>query len=262
MSKPRPVEVAERELEDLLVENPESIEEGIRILGRQVKTDSGPLDIIASDADSVLTVLELKDHVDEGQLDQGLRYYDWARSNIEWIARSHPKMIDANQEPRLILIAPTFSDSLKRIAKYVTVSIDLMEYHVIQLPDGRRFAICTSIEIGSPPEPTIVPTRNGHLNRIESERIRQLCLDCIGQLEKMSIEIRPKENFWFSIWYRGKRFMYLGCKKNYFVCSVQRPDGSWTERIRVTDKKDWDELFNKEILSVYTALGGQSNEER
>jgi RecB family endonuclease NucS len=67
-SKIEEVEVSEKELENLLVENPEAIERGMKILGRQIQTDTGPLDILAVDEDGVLTLIELKNEVDDGQL--------------------------------------------------------------------------------------------------------------------------------------------------------------------------------------------------
>jgi Holliday junction resolvase-like predicted endonuclease len=221
----------------------------MKILGRQIQTDSGPLDILAVDEDGVLTIIELKDEVDDKQLDQGLRYYDWVRTNIQWISRSF-KEVDAEQEPRLILIAPTFSENLRRIAKYVNVNLDLMEYHAIQLPNGERHVLCHSVEIEGPPEPTVVPTREGNLKRIENEKMRQLCADCLKELENKGIEIRPIQNYWFSLWYKGKRFMYLGCKKRFFVCEIQKPDGSWTGRIRISLKEEWEKLFNNEIMPI------------
>ena len=257
MPKPKLVAVEEKELEDLLAENPDMIEEGMRVLGRQIDTDTGPLDLLALDTDGVLAVIELKNRVDDGQLDQGVRYYDWARFNIEWIARSHPRMVDASQEPRLILIAPTFSNNLRRVAKYVDISLDLVEYHVMELPDGKRHPFCTRTEIESPPEATVVPTKNGHVDRIESDKVKQLCLECLSQLEKLGIETRPKKNYWFSVWYHGKRFMYLGSKKKFFVCQVERPDGSWSDRFRIREKEEWEDLFSKEILPVYSSLGGR-----
>jgi hypothetical protein len=246
-SKIERVDVSEKELEDLLVENPDAIEKGMKILGRQIQTDSGPLDILAVDEDGVLTLIELKNEVDDGQLDQGLRYYDWARTNIQWISR-YFKEVDAEQEPRLILIAPAFSENLRRIVKYVNVNLDLIEYHAIRLPDGKKGILCRPIEIGGPPEPPAVPTREGNIKRIENEKVRQLCVECLKELENMGIEIRPIQNYWFSIWYRGKRFMYLGCKKRFFVCNIQKPDGSWTGRIRVTTKEKWEEIFKNEVI--------------
>ena len=254
MKKIKQINVDERELEDLLVKNPEAIEEGMNILGRQIQTDSGPLDILASDADKVLTVIELKNEIDDKQLDQGLRYYDWVKSNIQWISKHFPDKVDSEQEPRLILIAPGFSENLKRIAKYVNVSLDLLEYTVIQLPDGEKYVLCKLVEIGKPSEPTILPTREGHLKRIENEKVRKFCEDCLNQLQNMGIEIRPIQNYWFSMWYKGKRFMYLGCKKKFFVCEIQRQDGSWTPRIRITSKEDWDKLFAQEIMPLLQTI--------
>ena len=254
MRKIKQINVDERELEDLLVKNPEAIEEGMNILGRQIQTDSGPLDILASDADKVLTVIELKNEIDDKQLDQGLRYYDWVKSNIQWITKHFPDKVDSEQEPRLILIAPGFSENLKRIAKYVNVSLDLLEYTVIQLPDGEKHVLCKPVEIGKPSEPMILPTREGHLKRIENEKVRKFCEDCLNQLQNMGIEIRPIQNYWFSMWYKGKRFMYLGCKKKFFVCEIQRQDGSWTPRIRITSKEDWDKLFAQEIVPLLQTI--------
>jgi hypothetical protein len=42
--------------------------------------------------------------------------------------------------------------------------------------------------------------------------------------------------------------MYLGCKKRFFVCNIQKPDGSWTGRIRVTTKEKWEEIFKNEVI--------------
>jgi hypothetical protein len=191
------VGVSERELEDLLVEDPEAIERGMKVLARQVQTDSGPLDILAVDEDGVLTLIELKNEVDDGQLDQGLRYYDWARANIQWISRSF-KEVDSEELPRLILIAPAFSENLRRIAKYVNVNLSLMEYHVIRLPDGRKGVLCHRIEVGRPPEPLAVPTKEGNIKRIEDERVRRLCAECLKELEDRGLEVRALQNITIS----------------------------------------------------------------
>jgi Holliday junction resolvase-like predicted endonuclease len=247
------VEVEEKELEDLLVEDPEAIERGMKILGRQIQIDSGPLDVLAVDEDGALTLVELKSKIDDGQLDQGLRYYDWVRSNIQWTSRNF-KEVDAEEEPRLILIAPAFSENLRRIAKYVDVNLDLIEYRVIHLPDGKRGVLCHRLEIGGPPEPPVVPTREGNIKRIENEEVRQLCAECVKELENKGIEIRPLQGWRFSIWYKGKRFMRLRCKKKFFVCEIQKPDGLWTRRIRITTKKEWEKVFNNEVMPTINKI--------
>jgi len=257
------IKIEESELEDYLVKHPKAIEEGMKILGHQITTDSGPLDILAVDKDDILVVIELKNEMDNGQLDQGLRYYDWVRTNLEWISRSFSKekgvKIDVTQEPGLILIAPEFSENLKRISKYVSIPLDLMEYIAIELPNGEKHVICRVIDYGAPSEPPVIPTREGHLKYIEDGKVQQLCRTCLQQLENLGIEIRPIKGRWFSLWYKKKRFMYLGCKKRFFVCEIQGPDGTWTERFRIETKEDWETIFNNHVLPVYQSLGGKEH---
>ena len=257
-TKLKEVRVEEKELEDLLVEDSDEIEEGMKILGRQIMTDSGPLDILAVDADNVLAVVELKNEVNDDQLDQGVRYYDWVRSRIEWISRSHGGKVDVTSPPRLILIASGFSENLRKVAKYVDVELDLKEYHVMQIGEGEKHVLCKSLEQEVPPEPSIIPTKQVHLSRIEDDKVRELCIESLNQLESMGAEVRPKEYYWFSIWFKGKRFMNLGCKKRYFVCYVQRTDNSWTELARIKTSEEWQKLMSDEILPVCKALGEPS----
>ena len=50
----------EKLLEDLLVQNPTLLMEGLRLVGRQILTDSGVLDLLGVDANGNLVVFELK----------------------------------------------------------------------------------------------------------------------------------------------------------------------------------------------------------
>lgn len=111
----------EQELETMLVSHLDIIEDGLTLLAHQHPTDSGPLDILAVDSDGTLVVIELKNEASEGHLDQGLRYYDWCRQNISWIVAAYASKakINTDASPRLMLVAPAFTDTVKRIAKYI-----------------------------------------------------------------------------------------------------------------------------------------------
>ena len=50
----------EQLLEDILVASPELVEPGLKLIGRQVPTDGGPLDLLGVDQNGRLTVFELK----------------------------------------------------------------------------------------------------------------------------------------------------------------------------------------------------------
>src|SRR3990172_5259164 len=103
MLKVKPITLPERELESILVANPDVIEQGLHIISHQHPTDSGPLDILAVDSEGTLVIIELKNEASDGHLDQGLRYYDWCRLNISWISQiySAQYQIDPNLQPRL-----------------------------------------------------------------------------------------------------------------------------------------------------------------
>jgi RecB family endonuclease NucS len=128
--KLKKINIREREeLEPMIINDPELIEEGIRVITHQLMTDSGPLDILAVDSDNCLVIIELKIEAVDGHIDQGLRYYDWCTQNISWIAQAY-KSFDINPEnsPRLILIAPAYTETVKRIAKYIDADLQLYEY--------------------------------------------------------------------------------------------------------------------------------------
>lgn len=50
----------ERDLEDILVRNPELLGDGVALVGRQIRTESGPLDLLGVTSDGTLVVYELK----------------------------------------------------------------------------------------------------------------------------------------------------------------------------------------------------------
>jgi len=253
----RIVDIKEKEeLEPMVASDLALLEEGFTLLGRQVPTDSGPLDILAVDDDGALVVIELKATVDEGQLIQGLRYYDWVASNAPWIANAYQdKAIDAKETPRLILVAPGFDETTKRVAKYVNLDLDLKEYVCVELPDGSRTLISRSISIPLPPEVPKVYSIPEKLDRIQDEKVRELCKEAITSLGENGIETRPIHGEWMSCWYKNKRFMYLGCKKRFFVCEILQADGDWSGRIRVGTRKDWDELLDTKIHPACERIG-------
>lgn len=50
----------ERDLEDILAQNPELLGDGVALVGRQIRTEGGPLDLLGVTSDGTLVVYELK----------------------------------------------------------------------------------------------------------------------------------------------------------------------------------------------------------
>lgn len=248
--KVKPISLRERdELEPMLISNLDAVEEGLALISHQHPTDSGPLDILAVDSEETLVVIELKSEASEGHLDQGLRYYDWCRQNISWIADAYRGSVSINPEtpPRLILIAPSYTDTVKRIAKYVEVELQLTEYHAFESEGGERGIICTEIDYGQAPEPPPIPTVDKKLEYFKDDRVRGLFVEALAELEAAGVEIRPIHGLWISCIYQGKRFMHLAPKRSFFVANVLTPGGNWTGRQRIYERGEWEGLASSSI---------------
>ena len=250
MIKVKTVSLREKEeLEPLLIAHPDIIEEGLKVITNQLPTDSGPLDILAVDSDGTLIVIELKNEASENHLDQGLRYYDWCRQNTFCIANAFNDKfkINANVAPRLMLVAPSFTEIVKRIAKYVNVELDLIEYHAFENEKGEKGLICSSLDYGQPLVPTEIPTIEKKMDYFQSEKVKELFQIVLNDLTDRKVEIKPIHGLWISFWYRGKRFMYMAPKRNFFVVEILKSDGNWSGRKRVSTRKDWNQIIQKYI---------------
>jgi len=107
----------ERDIEDHLVNNLESIEAGLEFVSRQFITDVGRIDILARDRDGNRVVIELKvGDAKDSSVGQIARY-------LGWFAK-----IDSKQ-PRGILIASGFPEGVKYAATAFS-NLKLLTYRV------------------------------------------------------------------------------------------------------------------------------------
>ncbi len=226
--KIKSVTIGERdELEPILVANPDIVEEGLRIISHQQQTKTGPLDILGVDSEGTLVVIELKNEAAEGHLDQGLRYYDWCRTNLAWIAEAYKEFgINLKSLPRLFLIAPSFTDTVKQIAKYVAVGVDLrlLEYHAVENEKGEKGLICRELDFGQPPEPPRIISLAEKAKHFEDTKVRKLWESILAELSKQGIEVKPVSGLSVTLWYKGKRFMWMAPRKRFSRLVEDGPD--------------------------------------
>ncbi len=239
----QPTQISERELEEFIVRNPDAIEEGFKILSRQWPTDSGPLDILGADAEGTIVILELKAKEDDAQIIQGLRYYDYVFSNISAIASyfSREDFALSDQDLRLILIAPSFSQTLRRITKYIDVELELKEYKSFKLPSGEIGIVFNTVEIEESKRPRLYPSREDKLNNIKDDKIRSLAIKFLNELEDFGFEARMVYDEWISLWFRGKRIAHMGCKRKFFVIWTETDEG-W-KRFRIQSESDYEKML-------------------
>ena len=79
----------EAELESILKKNPSMIEENFQIIGNQLTTPTGRIDMLGVDSNGTLALVELKVQEDGEQLTQALTYYDWVLNNIDFIKNAY-----------------------------------------------------------------------------------------------------------------------------------------------------------------------------
>lgn len=247
--KIKSIRIAERdELEPIIIENPDVIEEGIKIVSHQQLTDTGPLDILAVDSSGTLIVMELKNEASDVHLDQGVRYYDWCRKNLGWIASAFKEFkINEKAFPRLFLVAPSYTENVTRIVKYLSIDVSLFEYHAVEDEKGNRGVICTALDFGPPQELPQITTIEDKLGYISDEKVKELFKSILDELNQKGFEVKPVSGLDITIWYKGKRFMYVSPRKKHFVVNVLSSEGTWSGQEQVTTRKYWDEYWNTSV---------------
>jgi len=196
---------SEAELEQLLSESPAAIEEGLQILERQVPAGRGFIDILGVDADNTLVVIELKKESDDRILTQGLEYYDFVRDNSERFAQIYPDHeINARVEPRLLLIAGSFSPAVLAAARYVDVPLTLYTYTYLSLGDKQGLYL---VEVDVSPPRVFKPGRlsvDEHVAYITDTVANQACQQVIEWLEQLDPAIETRGlKYRISVKYKG-----------------------------------------------------------
>lgn len=245
--KIKSVSIGERDkLEPLLVANPDVIEDGLRVITHQQQTDTGPLDILGVDADNTLVVIELKNEAAEGHLDQGLRYYDWCCQNIAWIAQAFKSHgINDKVLPRLLLIAPSFTETVRQIAKYVALGVDLTlyEYQAVENEKGENGLICKEVDFGEAPEPPRIISLADKSKRIKDAKVKKLWDQMIAEMLKNQIEVMSRAGYHVTLWYKGKRFMWISPRQKWISAKVLSPGGDWGPLVNINTRKNWEKLL-------------------
>jgi len=107
----------ERDIEDHLVHNLDAIEEGLSLVGRQIKNDAGRMDIVAEDSSDQAVIIEIKvGEAKDSAIGQIARY-------IGWYAKTEGKPV------RGILVAGNFPESIQYAAEAIP-NLTLLSYKI------------------------------------------------------------------------------------------------------------------------------------
>lgn len=244
------VEITEKELEDAVRQAPTLIEEGLRFVDHQRKTERGPLDVLLVDGDGALVLAELKVQESDEMLMQGLDYYDYIATHIEGIAAVYKDhSIDVSKGPRLMLIAPSFSQRLVSRCRWISeeVSISLHSFQPIKLDDGSTTVVYTPVEMARKPETeTPIPTRAELLDYIRDDEARRLADKFLEEMQALggdaiTVDYKP---WGASIKLKGRVVAYWEVRREYFRVSAYDAEGNW-KGVNIQDRTTLAEVLER-----------------
>lgn len=155
---------SEQELERYIDRNQELLGGDIYIFRRQIRTGSheGIPDMIGVDQDGRVCIIEIKNsETDESVLPQALGYAIWAETNPDSIKAIWLETPDRPEDMsigwdsmdiRVILVAPAFRETVRRMASRIGFDVDLFEVQRYCL-DDQELVLVELVEKPSQPLP-------------------------------------------------------------------------------------------------------------
>ena len=228
------IDVSEKELEYLIQIYANKIEEGLKFIDHQKKTERGPLDVLFVDSGNALIVSELKIVEDDNMLFQGIDYYDDINGDIESLARLYNKIninIDPIQTPRLILIAPSFSINLRKRCTWIDIPISLYSYKCIKVENSEDvIPIFHEITIPSKSKPIIeVYSLEDRFNYIKDEVAKNRFIKMLNQVKEIDIKKITADplKYDISVKVSGKVLAYFCPRRDFFFVNTFDRDSEW-----------------------------------
>jgi len=155
----------EQKLEDLLVQSPDVLIKDLNLIGRQIPTEGGYLDLLGVDQDGQLVIFELKrgtltrdavaQILDYGsdlatietekfarlvEEHSGRNGFESIEDFADWYAQEYPNATDAlAQKPKLVLVGLGVDDRARRIVNFLAdsgIDIQLLTFHGFEI-DGK-----------------------------------------------------------------------------------------------------------------------------
>jgi hypothetical protein len=85
------------------------------------------------------------------------------------------------------------------------------------------------------------------IDQMESDEIKALLSECLKRLELLHLQMKPLKGRWISVWFKGKRFMYIAARQKFFKICVQKPDGKWLDDSQIRNKAELEDVFKNKI---------------
>jgi Holliday junction resolvase-like predicted endonuclease len=240
---------SENALEQLLLADLGNLEEGLQVLDNQVPAGTGFIDILATDSEKALVVIELKKEESDRMLLQTLEYYDFVRERAAHFASTyrHKYPIDEHAEPRLILVAHTFSETLQAAAKYLDAPLALYTYEYLHFGNENALYL-TELPVSEPKDfQKRRRTPVEHLDKIKNPDVRALCESTIQKILAVDSANMTTKGLRgrIAIKYQGHNLAYIWPRQNWFLFKMRDHP-----RVRISNASDLNDEVYEEIKSA------------
>lgn len=131
---------SKQELEQMITKEINQIEKGLTVVCSHVPVnDKIALDILCHDNNGQLVILQLNVNEDDNTLLQAIQSLDYIEKFKSFLKATYNKhKINDKENPRLILIAPSFSETLHHAVEHMQgMRIDLYEWEYLKLGDHK-----------------------------------------------------------------------------------------------------------------------------
>jgi hypothetical protein len=251
----------ERDLEDLVVKDPEAVEEGLKYLTHQRHANGKFIDVLAVDGDGVLVVIELKVGEEDEMLFQALEYYDWVSSNRDRLANEYKTRgkIVTEEDPRIILVASNFTDRLKKAVRYFEPRTTLMEYSYLSTKGGEKGLFCK--EVINESESGFVPSVSleSALSYINPDNVKSACKKVHEEICRIGRDMEPIPRDGY-IRYKCKNRVVgdISLRRTFFHVWWYKGNDEW-DSAKLESLKEWNGKKAKILKAYekqYRELGG------
>jgi len=249
--EPESKDLNERELESKIRKSPHLIEPGLRFVASQRRVGRGPLDLLLVDSGDALIVAELKTEKNDKMLFQGVDYYDYVSSNLEALALAYESKgfhIDALQTPRLMLIAPSFSQTLVNRCKWLDIPIDLYRYKaMIVRKEGEEIGELLDflpVEIPARPQREEVYTRKKHIEYITDRKMRTIAKDFLQKVSEWEGVTLDAIKYHISMKVKGNVFAYFSPRRDGFLIEGYSPEHEWQNLAKVGSPEELEDAIS------------------
>jgi hypothetical protein len=131
---------SEKELEEMITQEMGQIENDLTVICDHVPiNEKTTLDVLCHDGNGQLVIIQLNVNEDDYMLIKGLQSLDYLDKFKSFLKATYNKhKINDKEKPRLVLIAPSFSDTLRHAVESMKgMEIDLYEWEYLKLGDHK-----------------------------------------------------------------------------------------------------------------------------